>query len=283
LANQKFIRDTVFLGGLNKRSLVMIVNSDINILGGLHEFELIFKFINKESTTSQTEEPSFPDNSFFTKIKTDKSVKRFGRAIRRTLLSYKNDKIKCLVLNMLENEGISDNSLLILFWNASINNELLNYLNAQVYFPAYYSGRLVIRQDEVLACIKELKTKSETLQKLSNKTIEILATKYLTLLRKFKLLEGSNTKTIKHPYLSDLSFIYFFYWIMAVESKSNVFESSWLIYSFNEKDILLERLLQKKYTKFIDLTYTGDRLTLIPIVDYKKLYYVITKSGSPHT
>lgn len=251
----------------------MNINTDINILGGIPDLELInshFRGITKS-------ERSYPNHSSFTKIKTDKSVRRFERAIKRTLLTYENDLVKWLVSNMMENEGISDDSLLMLFWNASFNNQLFNYLNIRIYFPAYYSGRLVIKKDEVFACLSELKSKSETLTQWSAKTIDKVASKYLTLLRKLKLLEGSIIKKIRHPYLSDLAFIHFFYWIMAVESRSNILENPWLPYSFYEKYVMIERLLQKKYSKWIDLTYTGDKLIIEPLVDYKALYNAITK------
>jgi len=251
----------------------MIINTDINILGSLPDLELIRTYYFE----TKTDNLGHNANSSYTKIKTERSVKRFGRAIKRTLFTFKNDNVKWLISNILENDTKPDDFHLMLFWNASFNNQLINYLNTQVYFPAYYSGRLVLKTDEVFACLMELKIKSAGLQKWSDKTIETVASKYLTFLRKHNLLEGSLIKKIKHPYLSDLSFINYFYWIIAIEPKSNILDSNWLIYSFTEKDVLIERLLQKKYTKFIDLTYTGDKLTLIPIVDYKNLYDAITR------
>jgi len=52
-----------------------------------------------------------------------------------------------------------------LFWNASANNELFNYLNEKVFFPAFYSGRVVHKNDEVVACIKDLKLTEDDLKK----------------------------------------------------------------------------------------------------------------------
>jgi hypothetical protein len=149
----------------------MIINTDINILGSLPDFELIRTYYFETKTDNLVHDA----NSSYTKIKTEKSVKRFERAIKRTLFTFKNDNVKWLVSSILENNTKPDDFYLMLFWNASFNNQLLNYLNSQVYFPAYYSGRLVLKKDEVFACLKELKSKSEGLRKWSDKTIETVA------------------------------------------------------------------------------------------------------------
>src|SRR5205085_8375486 len=118
--------------------------------------------------------------------------------------------------------------LLMLFWNSSVNNDLFNYLNAHVYFPSFYSGRLVIKKEEVAACIKELKETEVIVQGWTIVTIETVARKYLTLLKKFNLMEGSLNKAIIHPYLNDKMFVMFVYWITAIEVRSNLLESEWL-------------------------------------------------------
>src|SRR4051812_37550805 len=139
----------------------MQINTDINILGGLPDFNLIKIFLyenidslNKKGSGHQT----------FTKIKTDKSVKRFEKAITATLVSFKSKDVEHLLKSTITAEGISNDCLLIFFWNASINNDLLDYLNTNVYFPAYYSGRLILRKEEVTACIKELKESESIIQ-----------------------------------------------------------------------------------------------------------------------
>ena len=134
------------------------------------------------------------------------------------------------------------------------------------------------KQDEVAACLKELKLKETDLQKWSDSTIEVTASKYLTLLKKFNLMVGSVNKTIIHPYLDDKMFILFVYWLVAIETKSNILNSSWLNYCFSEKPFFIERILQKKFIKFFHINYTGDRLSIEPIISYENIYHAITQS-----
>lgn len=252
----------------------MKINTAINILGGLPDLNLINVFLEERS--HEVHEPAH--HYEYTAIKTHKSVKRFERAINETVLGFKNSNVDVLVRQVLNKESISPDGLLMLFWNASFNNELLHYLNEKVYFPAYYSGRIAIKQDEVAACVKELKQSESDIQNWSDYTIENLASKYLTLLKKFNLMVGTQTKTIVHPYLSDKMVILFTYWLLAVEPRPNILESQWLRYCFSEKPIFIERIMQKKFSKFIHLNFTGDNLKVDSVISYQNIYDAVAQS-----
>ena len=104
----------------------MDINSDINVIGSILDFSLIDVFL-KETPINRNEL-----QQTYTSIKTIKSFKRFESAIKNTLIKFRNKNIEILVLKVIENEGLSFDSLLLLFWNASVNNELLDYLNQKI-------------------------------------------------------------------------------------------------------------------------------------------------------
>lgn len=248
----------------------MKINTDVNILGGLPNFEIIKPFLENEDSKSNIDSP--------TNIKTEKSVKRFERAIKSTLLTFSNNNQKDIFKTFLLNEGNTSDSLLMLFWNASFNNNLLDNINSNIFFPAYYSGRIVLKQDEIAAYLGELKTTEKELQKWADSTIDITASKYLTLLKKFNLLEGGANKEIKHPFLNDKMFIYFIYWLLSIEKKTNILKSNWLQYSFSETEFFIERALQKKFSKFFEVNYSGDKIQIRPLIEYKNIYDASTQS-----
>lgn len=252
----------------------MDITTDINILGGLSDLNLIKLFLG-DSVKSLNKGAG---HHSYTAIKTEKSVKRFEKAIMNTLLHFKNKESEQLIKSVLAAENISPNSLLTLFWNASVNNDLLQYLNDTVYFTALYSGRVTIKQKETYACLKELQESEKALQDWSESTMDITSSKYLTFLKKFGLMEGSQTKTLLHPYLTDKMLILFVYWMMAVETKANLLESPWLKYCFSEKQVFIERITQKKFAKFITLNYTGDKLKIEPTISYQDIYDTLTQS-----
>ena len=245
----------------------MIINTDINILGGLSEFNLIEALLKKSTETTINE-----SSQVYSNIKTIKALKRYERAILNTLIRFTNPKIEALIRQVIDSEGITSDSLLLLFWNASTNNELLDYLNQKVYFPALYSGRVTVKKDEVRACLNELKQSEESLQKWSDSTIDTVSRKYLALLRRFNLMAGVRKQTIIHNNISDKVLILFIYWLLAVETKANVLESNWLPYCFQEKEILLQLIMQKKFMKYYNVNYSGDKLKIEPLFSYEEVY-----------
>jgi len=250
------------------------INSDINVLGSLPDWNLIKVFLSEDMASIQEKGGIHT----YTAIKTDKSVKRFEKAIKATFLSFKNSNSESIFQSVIKENAISTEVLLLLFWNASVNNELLNYLNTKVYFPAFYSGRVSIKNDEIVACIKDLKESEDDLKKWSEITITTTASKYLTLLKKFGLMEGSVNKSITHPHLSDTMFVLFAYWLSAISDKPNLLNSEWLQYSFNEKQTFIDRLLNKKFSKYFNVVYTGDNLSIEPTKPYESIYEHSTKS-----
>lgn len=247
----------------------MTINTDINILGGLPDWNLIKLFLDAE-TASGGEETSVYHH---TAIKTIKSVDRFEKAITGNLTRFDNPKAKSILKDAIEAEGISQNVLFLLFWNASYNNLLLNILNELVFFPAFFSGRITIKSNEVVACMKDMKASHPELKAWTEYTLHKVASKYLTLLKKFGLMEGGLNKTIVHPFLSDKMFIVFLYWLKAIETQTNLINSPWLQYAMMEQATFVDRLMNRKHVKYINIIYTGDRLEIETKIPYQEIYH----------
>jgi len=247
----------------------MNINTDINVLGSLPDWNLIKHYYEIKYKLKSGKEN--------TSIKTQKSIKRFKTSIENTFLTFKNEKIKTLFNSFIQNEGINNDFLYILFWNASLNNELFHAINSSVYFKALYNGRVALKKDEVSSYLNELKISEPQLQKWTSNTINTTASKYLTFLKKFGLLEGKQIKSILHPFLNDKMFIIFIYWLTAFEESSNLLNSEWLKYGFMETELLLERLKKKSFSKYFNIYYTGDNLKIETIIEYEQVYEIISR------
>lgn len=252
----------------------MNVNADINVLGSIFDLNIIRNIF----ITDRTNRSANTNELSLTKIKTTRSLQRYESAIKKTLIYFKNAEVKELFGTIFANKSLSEDSLALLFLNASFNNDLLDYFNQNIYFPAFFSGRIAIKKDEIIACINELKQSEETVKKWSDSTINMLARKYLALLEKFGLLEPGPNKSIKHKYIDDPQLVLFIYWLLKTESRPNILESKWLAYSFLDKSTFIARVLQKKFMKYINVSYTGDSLKLEPLISYKDVYYELTQS-----
>lgn len=245
----------------------MHINSEINVLGSIEDLHLVELILNNAKVSNYR---SLQSNS---QIKTEKSFDRYKKAIQSVMLHFPNKKIETLLKTVIQNESISPNSLFLLFWNTAYNNDLFHYLNQHVYFPALYSGRTSLKNDEIDACLMELKATSPEIQSWSKETIHIIASKYLTLLKKFQLVEGKTKKELLHYYLTDMQFLLFLYWVKGIDHKSNILSSHWLPYSLMEKEAFMERILQKKYKKWLDFSFTGEKLSFEMNKSFEEAYY----------
>lgn len=250
------------------------INSDINILVGLSDFRLAGFLLQKNSQTEFENQST----QIISGIKTQKSLKRFEKAIQTSLIHFSNPSVAALIQSVLLGDRNEQEISRVLFWNASFNNELLDYLNRNLYFPALYGGRAAIKSDESLACLQDLKLSEPGLQKWADSTITTTASKYLMLLKKFNLMEGRLKKTLSAPAINDHLLILFVYWIVAVDPNANLLESRWLIYSFMEKELFVQLVMQKKFMKFWNVTYSGDKLRLEPTLKHEELYDELAKS-----
>lgn len=241
----------------------MHINSNINILGGLPEFELI-KFFLMDSDNQIKSHLEYSD------IRTLKAVNRFKKAIQESFVSKKAE-INDLLLPYLKENSINEN-LYFLFLLFSFNNDLFKYLNDTVFFPVYYSGRRIIKKEEVEICLKDLQKKNEALANWSDSTITTTASKYLTLLKKFGLLNGVQKKEIIYKNLSSEEFLVFVYFLSIAEKNSNKIHSEWIKYSFYENDFFLQKVLEKQLIRYVEVQYNGDNLKLKPMINYDKLY-----------
>ncbi|MDP8218301.1 MAG: DUF1819 family protein [Candidatus Theseobacter exili] len=255
----------------------MNINTDINVLGSILDLNIISAFLNTGADNA-TGNVSSNNNLSNTKIKTTKSLKRYENAIKNTLVFFKDNEIKELFETVYAKEGLSDDCLLILFLNASFNNHLLDYFNQNIFFPAFFSGRIAIKKDEIIACINDLKNTEEAVMKWSESTSDIMASKYLALLKKFHLLEGGRNKSIKHKYIDDKQFVLFIYWLLKTDNKPNILENKWLPYCLLDKDTFMKRVLQKKFMKYLNVVYTGNTMKLEPLISYKDVYNELTQS-----
>jgi hypothetical protein len=65
---------------------------------------------------------------------------------------------------------------------------------------------------------------------------------------------------------------------VAISDKPNLVSSQWLAYSFSEKQTFLDRLLQKKFSKYFNVIYTGDNLNIETLIPYESIYEYISQS-----
>jgi hypothetical protein len=211
-------------------------------------------------------------------IRTAEGRGRFYRAIKSSIMKFKNDDHKDLYYSFFHqlDEGLPYNFLT--FWLLVQNNKLFEKLSREVYLKFYFNGKVSITGDDVFAYLRHLQETDKTFGELAwtKKTMGPIASKYLTILRKLDLLEGKQKKMIKHIQLTDANLAVYLYVLKACYPEtSNILKSDFLIFSFMTPERLSERVKKIAQKEWFEMSYTGTNLNVKPTIKYNQLSYAI--------
>lgn len=243
----------------------MNYNTDINILGGIPDYQLLYvalPILVKDE--SNLREILINNNEF--NFRTERSRQRFLTVLKSALISD-NDKINELASNMFETlKNDEPSQALLFFWLFSINNRLFYELNRDVYFKFYFQGRMEFPKEDVIAYLKDLISRTPELKgKWSESTIDTIAYKYLSVLKKLHLLKGSRKKTFELVSISDKLFAVFLHLYSYMDKKkSNFFEDEFAVFSFISEDNLVERIKRVAKKDWINMSMAGNNLKIEP-------------------
>jgi hypothetical protein len=238
-------------------------NSDINIIGSIPDYHLIYKALpllinNKKSL----EKLLVVDNEFG--FRTEKSRKRFLSVLNSAFVNQnkKVNTLASLIIDQLKNDEKSQS--LVLFWVFSLNNQLFYELNRDLFLKYYFQGRAQLPKDDVIAYLKDLISRKEELKdKWSEETITTIASKYLTCLKKLHLLEGIQKKQFCLIRISnELLAVFVHFYDLIEEDKEYILKDDFMSFSFISDESRLERFKKIGLKDWIKMNYTGQNLKL---------------------
>lgn len=238
-------------------------NTDINIIGSIPDYELILRAIELFSKNSDELEILVINDNYFD-FRSEKSRKRFLSGIYSAFLSFENEKHREILIEIFQTDPSMKAKQLILFWQFLVTNELFFEITKNVFIKAYFSGRVSLPKDDIVAFIKDLISKNDELKNAwSQATIETIASKYLTILKKLELLEGSSKKSFKNIQISNEELLIFIYLVKTIEPElSNFLNSKYIDFIFTSKDSLLNRIKQLAKKDLFEMSFSGDQLKI---------------------
>lgn len=252
-------------------------STDLNIIAGISDFRLI-----EDVTKLRALEPKHVRFSDITPnrygIRTDKAFERFIASIDKCFLKFKNDDHQQLFLSAFkENEKIISTEG-VLFFHLAINDRLFSELTINIFIKMYDSGREIILPDNFLEHLIYLRSSQPTVSKWSDSTIQLLASKYLTLLRKLGFLEGKLIKKIRPIYWNDPTLVYFVYLIKAVDIETvNFLKTPYFPLLFMDKDTFVKRIKDIAKTGIFGITSLGYDLRFDMKYSYKEIVNAINQ------
>ena len=244
----------------------MHYNTDINIIGSIPDYHLIYKALPLLLSDPKELENILVINNEFD-FRTEKSRKRFLSVLNSAFVSKNKTIDELASVLMLYFKNDENAQALLLFWLFNTNNKLFFELNRDVFLKYYFQGRAELPKEAVIAYIKDLINRVDDLKgKWSEITIDTIASKYLTILKKLKLLEGNQKKKFTLIRVSDELLAVFIHLIDLLENrKGNFLEDDFLGFTFISKDNILDRLKRIGKKDWVKLNFNGVALQVEPV------------------
>ena len=236
----------------------MHYNTDINIIGSIPDYHLIYKALPLLLNDPKELENILVTNNEFD-FRTEKSRKRFLSALNSAFVSKNKTTDELASDLMLHFKNDENAQAVLLFWLFNMNNKLFFELNRDLFLKYYFQGRAELPKEAVIAYIKDLISRVDDLKgKWSEITIDTIASKYLTILKKLKLLEGNQKKKFTLIRVSGELLAVFIHLIDLLENrKGNFLEDDFLGFTFISKDNILDRLKRIGKKDWVKINFNG--------------------------
>ena len=230
-------------------------NSGINIMGSIPDYSSMIEYIVEEHK-------GVAGNGSF-QFRTNKSLKRFIAGIEESVLSFKDTKHKKLFFDGLTSTELSTNDkFMLIFWQMVYANALFRDITAEVFMKAVYQGRSTLSQDDVYGYIRHLKEEQPEELNWSEATLKIIASKYLTAMKKFGLADGAMRKEIRYPLIGNVLFVYFIRWCQCVCPENKTINNEYVKFGFCDNMTLISKLKKIDFMQYWDITQVTDEVTI---------------------
>ena len=230
-------------------------DSGVNIMGSVPNYNVMLDYISDTYGVTKGSTGAF-------EFRTEKSLRRFIAAIESCILKFKNETHKSMFFDALANKDFSiQERLLVLFWQLTYSNRLFSRITAEVFMKAVYDGRITITAEEIISFLRYIKETEKGELDWSEGTIKISGSKYLTIMKKLGLADGTIKKTIIHPVITNNLFVYFIRFIQTI-SDDKTLHNPYMIFSFSEEPNIISRLKKIENIQYWDISQIGNEITI---------------------
>ena len=255
-----------------------LINTSINIIGSIPDYQFIYDVLRQLSQNGSEEEifESVINRNIYS-IRTVESRIRFLNGVKSAFWHFKNNDHETLIRSLYESRGLENAKRFSLFWMFGINNTLFESITLNVFIKVYLSGRVQIKNDEIVAYLNHFRETNEIVKEWSDSTIKKVASKYLTFLKKIDFVKGRQKKEFRYIQVDDTSIIFFIYLLRAIApDQPDILKNKYIDFIFIEKNNLPVVLKKAKYMDFFNMQTTGKNLIIDLKYDFGELISVIS-------
>ncbi len=238
-------------------------DTTINIIGGLRDCGLLYGAIESHFNKDDSLRELISERNEFN-LRTEKSRTRIERAINESFLDFKSQDHEDLIQSIFTGNAPLHEKQLILLWQFTLSNRLFREITLQVFIKGYFSGRINLTKDDIIAYLKEFLVQNKQLElDWSESTISTLSTKYLNLMTKFNFLEGARKKSYRHTNISSESLVLFLYFTqLYAPNSSNILTNDLLPLSFVTQEDIQDRLKKLSIKGLFNMNFNGVALNI---------------------
>ena len=257
-----------------------IYTSDINVIASIPDFNLINDVISafaNEKAEDYINEEIFKQNIYG--IRTLKSRERFLSAIKKVFIKFKTEEHQKIFYAIFTQNNFVNLKRVALYFQFAFNDQLFYELNTKVYMKLYKAGRLTVPKDEFIAYLYDLRDNKIDIQKWSNSTLDIIASKYLTLLKKLGFLKGRFRKEFCTIDLDDPTIIYMVYLLKSLGNiNPDIMKNPYLDILPCSQDNLYKRIKKISLTDYFKIYTLGYDLKVNLKYSYEEIVNVIIQN-----
>lgn len=140
---------------LNNLTELGVYDTAINVIGGLKDFDVIFRAIDSHFSQSDSLKELIHQRNELN-IRTEKAGQGLREKLEKDFYSLKMMITKILFVGFCNMNIPHQDKELILLWQFALNNRLFREITTNVFVKIYYSGRTVISKNDITAYLKEV-------------------------------------------------------------------------------------------------------------------------------
>ena len=257
-----------------------VYTSDINVIASIPDFNLINDVISAFAHgkgEAYINEEIFKQNIYG--IRTLKSRERFLSAIKKVFIKFKTEEHQKVFYALFTQNNFVNLKRVALYFQFAFNDQLFYEINTKVYMKLYKAGRLTVPKDEFIAYLYDLRDNKLDIQNWSNSTLDIIASKYLTLLKKLGFLKGRFRKEFCTIDLDDPTIIYMVYLLKSLGNiNPDIMKNSYLDILPYSQDNLYKRIKKISLVDYFKIYTLGYDLKVNLKYSYEEIVNVIIQN-----
>jgi len=198
---------------------------------------------------------------------TNKYRKDVFREIARRYIPHEDQYAETPLMRVLASEVDETIKEWILYYEFS-QNQLIHRLTVDFLYEKYTSGSLLIQTPEIREYITKLGKDHPEIQEWSQSTLEEASTKYLSALKNFGVLKGTQKKEFEVFYVPDEAIAYVCYQLYGDDAETVeelVSHPDWRLFLFDEDEV--RRRLQGISPRYIRYEKRGSTERIEPVFD----------------